>query len=574
MNKKWIYSILFIITLMLFNINVVYADVYRAKISGTSVRARSGAGTNYSVVVEDLGNNSEYTMVSNTLHKSEKGCDAGWYQININSTTTGYVCSDYVQVTKIVVNGETQTACENELKGKGFPQSYWKGLCELKAIYPNWKFTPVFTGLDFSEAVNKEAACGKSYIASSKAEDIDTSCKNPYSNTWYPASTTAVARYMDPRNWFTEKRMFQFEGITYNSALSSIYPASANYSYKNAEFYKYHGTNLGTHVTNAGRDTNVSPVFLASRMLQELGNKTTLYNLYSGVYTGYDNKYYGYYNFFNFGVSDSCANTNGTTYCGLNYAYKNGWNSVYNAIKGASTQIHNNYIDAGQYTGYFQKYNVVPKNASSRYTHQYMTNIAAPSSESTTVYNSYKNQNILNNAFEFFIPVYNNIDSSIYNVSNGAVGDIPEEKLSDLGMNTIITSAGLSRSDSYLYGAGAGSTAKSLISQIESISGSGTVFVYNTSDNRVTDGAIGTGFKVKIVNKEGATTLTIVVKGDTSGDGKINALDLLQVQKSILKTYTLNGANKLAGDTSGDGAINALDLLQVQKQILGTYTIK
>ena len=29
----------------------------------------------------------------------------------------------------------------------------------------------------------------------------------------------------------------------------------------------------------------------------------------------------------------------------------------------------------------------------------------------------------------------------------------------------------------------------------------------------------------------------------------------------------------MAGDTSSDGSINALDLLQIQKSILGTYSI-
>jgi len=35
----------------------------------------------------------------------------------------------------------------------------------------------------------------------------------------------------------------------------------------------------------------------------------------------------------------------------------------------------------------------------------------------------------------------------------------------------------------------------------------------------------------------------------------------------------MNEAQKLGADTSGDGKINALDLLQVQKSILGTYKI-
>ena len=57
----------------------------------------------------------------------------------------------------------------------------------------------------------------------------------------------------------------------------------------------------------------------------------------------------------------------------------------------------------------------------------------------------------------------------------------------------------------------------------------------------------------RIINKSIHILLEVVVKGDTSGDGEINALDLLQIQKSILGTYTLSGASLKAGDTSGDG---------------------
>ena len=89
----------------------------------------------------------------------------------------------------------------------------------------------------------------------------------------------------------------------------------------------------------------------------------------------------------------------------------------------------------------------------------------------------------------------------------------------------------------------------------------------------MSDGLIGTGYKITVKNANTNETLTVIVHGDTSGDGKINALDLAQVQKNILGTYKLSGAYNMAGDTSGDGKINALDLAQVQKNILGTYKL-
>ncbi len=96
----------------------------------------------------------------------------------------------------------------------------------------------------------------------------------------------------------------------------------------------------------------------------------------------------------------------------------------------------------------------------------------------------------------------------------------------------------------------------------------------DSKGNSKTSGNIGTGFTIKIKNTTDTTSAQVVIKGDTSGDGKINPLDLLQVQKSIIGSYDLTKEQKSAADPSGDGKINALDLLQMQKEILGSYEIK
>ena len=163
---------------------------------------------------------------------------------------------------------------------------------------------------------------------------------------------------------------------------------------------------------------------------------------------------------------------------------------------------------------------------------------------------------------------------TINNSANGAVDDGDNStKPSDMDIPTIITGSKLKSLSDYIYGFTVGSDVATVKGIIEGVAGNNTVVIYDSSDNEISSGLIATGQKIKISNKTTSQTFTVVLKGDTSGDGVINALDLLQVQKNILDTYTLTGAYKEAGETSGDGVINALDLLQVQKSILGTYTI-
>lgn len=573
MRNKIFYLSLFFISLFIFNMNISYADSYKGKITGSGVSLRSGPGTNYGKL-KAVSEDSEYMLVNNTLYPSEKECTNGWYKIYYEGSATGYVCSEYVNITTLVFNENPTNECEQSLKDLGFPSSYWPSLCALKETHPNWQFKPILTGLDWSESVSRESSCGKSYIASSVPTNIDSTCTNQYTSTWYPASSTAVAYYMDPRNWLTEQYIFQFEYLKYDEGLTDIYAGASNSIIGHTEFYKYHlgiGNDLGTIIDTASKETNVSPVFISGRILQEMGSGESLYNLYSGIYQGFE----GYYNFYNFGVTDSCATSKGTTLCGLEYAQSRNWYGLHDAIKGGATQIANGYISQGQYTGYLQKFNVVPIDKNSLYTHQYMTNLAAPSSEAKTTYKTYKNLGLIDNVFVFYIPIYNNMENANYEENNGAI-EVPEESTNNttLDISTIITSSGYKYSSEYLTGISEETTINALKNNIESISGANTVTIKNANDILVTDGIIGTGFKVTISNSNTSETLTIVINGDTSGDGIINALDLLQIHKSILGTYTLSGVYQLAGDTSEDGIVNALDLLQVHKNILGTYKIE
>ena len=89
--------------------------------------------------------------------------------------------------------------------------------------------------------------------------------------------------------------------------------------------------------------------------------------------------------------------------------YGRPWTSPMKSIVGGAEFIVGNYISKGQHTSYLKKFNVNPKSSYSTYNHQYMANLAAPSSEAKSSYNSYKNNNLLNLPLHFIIPTYNNM---------------------------------------------------------------------------------------------------------------------------------------------------------------------
>lgn len=104
--------------------------------------------------------------------------------------------------------------------------------------------------------------------------------------------------------------------------------------------------------------------------------------------------------------------------------------------------------------------------------------------------------------------------------------------------------------------------------------GLGTVKICNASGQEVTSGNVGTGYQVQLVYAEKTVeTLTVVLLGDLNGDSRISALDLLQLQKHLLKMITLEGTAFTAADINKDGRVSALDLLQLQKHLLKMIVI-
>ena len=146
------------------------------------------------------------------------------------------------------------------------------------------------------------------------------------------------------------------------------------------------------------------------------------------------------------------------------------------------------------------------------------------------------------------------------------------------GTNTdlysVVTKSGYKINSNYVSGISIGTKASSVINSIKKNDANATVVVKNSSGKTIESDFIGTGSTVEITDGDKKTTLTVVIYGDVSGDGKINALDLLKVQKHILGINKLSNSYLSSADPSADGKVNALDLLKIQKHILGINSIK
>lgn len=92
--------------------------------------------------------------------------------------------------------------------------------------------------------------------------------------------------------------------------------------------------------------------------------------------------------------------------------------------------------------------------------------------------------------------------------------------------------------------------------------------IYNGSA-KVTSGLVGTGMTAV----SSSATVTIVVTGDVSGDGKITITDVVKLQKYVVGSGSLSGAYAKAADINGDGKVTITDVVQAAQVTVGQRTI-
>ena len=113
----------------------------------------------------------------------------------------------------------------------------------------------------------------------------------------------------------------------------------------------------------------------------------------------------------------------------------------------------------------------------------------------------------------------------------------------------------------------AGSSVKTLLS---SINESKYCTIRKNNVSLSNSALAGTGMLICIMNGSVVKrSYSLIVTGDTNGDGKINITDMIAVKQNILGRSQLSGVYKSAGDVNGDKKINITDFIKIKASILG-----
>lgn len=571
--KKISYIVYLVILFMVLSFNVS-ADSKVVVITGDSVRFRSGATIYESNIIREFDSGVELDLIDENI-SSGNGCDKNWYKVRYGSNV-GYVCSEFAIIkTKEEINPNDYEDYRSYLKELGFPDSYIPNLIKLHNEHPTWQFKVFNSNIDFNYMTNLEydgyvkgwsliEDTGR-YIDGYKSTDswsynyLTDIFNNNFEGggeAWYAPRKDVVAYYMDPRNFLTEKAIFMFETLSYNSAyqtregVEAILKNTFMTGYANSEKTK-------TYVDafmDAASEYNVSPYLLVSRVIQEVGSSGSA--IVSGTVSGYE----GYYNFYNIkatGERDKVI-TNG-----LNHAKEKGWDSPYKAIVGGAEFIVQDYIGVGQDTLYLQKWDLITENIGR---HQYMQNIEAPYYEGIKTYNSYRNRNALGNNFVFSIPVYKNMPDKTTLPSSSN----PNNYLSTLSVNGTYLFEKATNKKSFDMVLDADTTSVNIeatkVNAAARIEGTGSVAIKGTKETISITVTAGNGEK-RIYK------INITKKPQTSTDGnEIPALDISEILRVL--NIKNDGTYIYGYEINTDASKIIKSIVTKEPQAIVTYTSK
>lgn len=393
-----------------FDIGTVDYAYYTEQTSSITVNASAVEGYAANVTITNLSNDVSREATQGEVIALIPGENRILVTVkSFDGTINGY--------TLYILNGDDAGSFAEDTLSQ-FPTSYYSGLWLLHSIHPTYVFRAYNTGLDYYEVLDSENSGSRSLANVYTQPGWVVSSSPVYDGGgWMMATTETVNYFLDPRSFLTPENIFQFEMLSFDSSAQTV---DGVRNIIEGSFMDTTSPDYAQIIYDAGQTANVSPYFLASRILQEMG-----YNGESDLCHGTLEGYEGYYNFYNIGSTPDPDIENGALINGARYAQWGKdpdeeeitaeeaelmlpWDSVEDAITGGALWIASRYTSAGQNTLYFQKFDVI-NNEDGLYEHQYAQNISMAYTEGQRYFEGYASIGMVDNSFTFLIPVYSNM---------------------------------------------------------------------------------------------------------------------------------------------------------------------
>lgn len=133
--------------------------------------------------------------------------------------------------------------------------------------------------------------------------------------------------------------------------------------------------------------------------------------------------------------------------------------------------------------------------------------------------------------------------------------------------------SGFKYNNNYLFGIQVGTNVSNLIGNIRDFNHSVGVTIKATNGTVKTNDIFKTGDQIIISGNDGVKTYTAIIYGDANGDGRITAVDYVNVKNYIMGGSNLTGSYLQAADVNKDGKVTAVDYVQIKNSIMGNSSI-
>ena len=576
MRNNYLKYLIIIITIFIFNMNFCLAETYRGKIIGTGVNLRSGPGTNYNKI-KSVSKGNYYTLVSNELHQSEKGCESNWYKVYYEGNLTGYVCSHYLEVTIVDEYAKDEyerpwtTPKEAIIGGAKYIAEKYINAGQFTSYLKKFNVNPDsnYKVYNHQYMANLQAPYSEAYSSFKSYRDnnlltLPLEFTIPvYENmhdTLLPESTANT----DCQNEVTD---LGFEAELNEQAFPESYKCKLRLihnTYSNWTFKAMHtGLDFGKSVI---AEQNVSSI--------QGGDK--YYDLSSGSRVETENGWYRanydtvayYLDPRNFLVEERIL-----MFEKLNYS-ANYTPTVVQSILTGTFMAEYSVIDNQSYAEIFVEAGNI-------------ANISAVYLASLARQESGTNGSRATSGAEFtykgitYIGLYN-----YYNIGANSSAESPilqglvwasggsnivivkpdnnenEEETNSINENYILNLIGATKNNNCLVGIEIGTTLESIKNKLTNL----TVNIEGASDNDI----LKTGQNVTITDGTENFSYTISIKGDVDGDGSIGATDYVKIKNYIMEKSgsELNVAQSLAADVDNNNEIGATDYVKIKNSIM------